>query len=83
MADRTSTSHGQLVSFPNIKYIYYGLCLLIFLISIGQLYILTGLTGLYFGLPLWVWLMNIVFGIMILIAWIAVHLRRIAMKGDV
>lgn len=83
MASQTTGRYSQLVSYPNAKYIFYFLSLSIFIIGFANLYIFDGMTELYLGLPLWIWLQNVTFAIMIILAWIAVRLRAIARKGGV
>lgn len=83
MAGQTSAPSSQIVRYPTVKYVFYGLSLLVFLIAVGHLYAFRGMTNLYLGLPTWVWLENLTFIVMLVIAWIAVRLRAISQEGGV
>ena len=81
MAGQTSAPNNQVVTYPTVKYVFYGLALLVFLIAVGHLYVFEGMTNLYLGLPTWVWLENLVLIVMLVIAWTAVRLRAISQEG--
>jgi hypothetical protein len=81
MGGQATEAPGQLTAYPNVKYVFYGLAALVSLIAVGHLYVIQGATDIYLGLPLWVWLQNAIFAVMIVIAWIAVRLRAMAIEG--
>lgn len=71
---------GELVP-PSAKVVFYGLLLLLFVLAVGHLYLLEGLTGRHLGLPLWLWLQVVVVFAMLGIAWITIRLVAGATEG--
>lgn len=83
MAGQTTEPYGRLVRYPNVKYVFYGIALLVFLIAVGHLFVIKGMNDIVLGLPQWLWLQNGVFVLMIVLAWVAVRLRALAMERGV
>jgi len=70
-------SVGQRVasmSPATVKYLVAGLVLVMFVLAVGHLYVIPGLTSRAFGLPLWVYVEVVVVAVLLVIAWIVVQL---------
>lgn len=61
---------------PTTKYTFWALLAFVFVLAVGHLYALAGLTTLSLGLPLWLWLQLAVVAAMLAVAWLALSVRR-------